>query len=131
MAQRRRPARGLPIVRKNTVRLAADIAQRVRAGHPWVYREALGARPLAVEPGTPIDLIDDEGEFVGRGLYDADSAIALRVFSRNPDVAIDAALLAQRVRAAIGFASASSASYSAPRSPMTALVNSCTTKYSP
>jgi len=102
MAQRRRPARGLPIVRKNTVRLAADIAQRVRAGHPWVYREALGARPLAVEPGTPIDLIDDEGEFVGRGLYDADSAIALRVFSRNPDVAIDAALLAQRVRAAIG-----------------------------
>jgi 23S rRNA (cytosine1962-C5)-methyltransferase len=102
MAQRRRPARGLPIVRKNTVRLAADIAQRIRAGHPWVYREALGARPLAVEPGTPIDIIDDEGEFVGRGLYDADSAIALRVFSRNPDIAIDAALLAQRVRAAIG-----------------------------
>lgn len=99
--QRRRPQRGLPIVRKNTVRLAGDIAQRIRAGHPWVYREALGARPLAVEPGTVIDLVDDEGEFVGRGLFDADSAIALRVFARNPEIAIDGALIAQRVHGAI------------------------------
>ena len=42
-----RPTQGLPIVRKNTVRLSGDMAHRVRAGHPWVYREALGPRPLA------------------------------------------------------------------------------------
>src|SRR5262245_43160922 len=105
MAQVRRPRRvdrgPRPVVRKNTVRLAGDIAQRVRAGHPWVYREALGPRPLTPDPGTPIDIVDDEGEFVGRGLYDADSAIALRVFVRSPDVAIDAALIHARVRAAI------------------------------
>jgi 23S rRNA (cytosine1962-C5)-methyltransferase len=90
----------MPIVRRNTVRLPPDIAQRVRAGHPWVYREAFGDR-LAPEPGTAIDVVDDEGEFVGRGLYDADSTIALRVFVRSPDVAIDAELVASRVRAAI------------------------------
>jgi len=88
-------------VRKNTVRLPGDIAHRVRAGHPWVYREALGPRPLTPEPGTAIDIVDDEGEFVGRGLYDSDSAIALRVFTRNPDTQIDARLVADRVRAAI------------------------------
>src|SRR6186713_461420 len=93
-------ARSLPIVRRNTVRLPADIAQRVRAGHPWVYREAFGER-LAPEPGTAIDVVDDDGEFVGRGLYDADSAIALRVFVRSPDTAIDGELVASRVRAAI------------------------------
>jgi len=96
----RGPARGLPIVRRNTVRLPPDIAQRVRAGHPWVYREAFGAR-LAPEPGTPIDIVDDDGEFVGRGLYDADSVIALRVFVRSPDAAIDGELVTARVRAAI------------------------------
>src|SRR5438067_8680045 len=102
MAQpRRRSPRGAPIVRKNTVRLAPDIAHRVRIGHPWVYREALGPRPLTPEPGTSIDLIDDEGEFVARGLYDADSAIAVRVFVRRPDIAIDARLVQERVRAAI------------------------------
>ncbi len=88
-------------MRKNTVRLPGDIAHRIRAGHPWVYREALGPRPLTPEPGTAIDIVDDEGEFVGRGLYDSDSAIALRVFTRNPDTQIDARLVGDRVRAAI------------------------------
>ena len=98
---RRRAPRGAPIVRKNTVRLAPDIAHRVRIGHPWVYREALGPRPLTPEPGTPIDLVDVEGEFVARGLYDADSTIAVRVFVRKPDVAIDGRLVRERVRAAV------------------------------
>lgn len=83
------------------MRLPGDVAHRVRAGHPWVYREALGPRPIAPEPGTVIDLVDPDGEFVGRGLYDGDSIIAVRVFVRNPDVTIDGELIAERVKAAI------------------------------
>jgi 23S rRNA (cytosine1962-C5)-methyltransferase len=98
---RRKPPRGAPIVRKNTVRLPPDVAHRVRIGHPWVYREALPPRALAPEPGTVLDLIDDDGEFVARGIYDADSAIAVRVFARRSDVAIDGRLVRDRVRAAI------------------------------
>jgi 23S rRNA (cytosine1962-C5)-methyltransferase len=107
MAEMRRPGgrsargRAAPIVRKNTVRLPGDVAHRIRAGHPWVYREAFGPRPLTPEPGTPIDLIDEEGEFVGRGLYDSDSAIALRVFTRSPETQIDGKLVRDRVKAAI------------------------------
>lgn len=97
----RRPVRGAPIVRKNTVRLPGDVASRVRLGHPWVYREALGPRPIAPEPGTSIDLVDPDGEFVGRGLYDADSSIAVRVFVRKPDIAIDGKLIRDRVKAAL------------------------------
>jgi 23S rRNA (cytosine1962-C5)-methyltransferase len=88
-------------VRKNTVRLPGDVAHRIRAGHPWVYREALGPRPISPEPGTPIDLVDPDGEFVGRGVYDGDSAIAVRVFVRNPDISIDGQLVRDRVAAAI------------------------------
>ena len=83
------------------MRLAGDVAARIRAGHPWLYREALGPRPITPEPGTPIDLIDPDGEFVGRGLYDADSAIAVRVFVRNPDVLIDGKLIRERIKAAV------------------------------
>ena len=99
--QTRRPARGAPIIRKNTIRLPGDVAARVRAGHPWIYREALGPRPIMPELGTSLDLIDEDGEFVARGLYDNDSTIAIRVFARNPDVAIDGKLVADRVRAAV------------------------------
>src|SRR5262249_24218433 len=63
--RRRRPAGGAPIVRRNTVRLPPDVARRVRLGHPWVYREALGTRPLREEPGAVLELVDGDGEFVG------------------------------------------------------------------
>ena len=93
--------RGAPIIRKNTIRLSGDVAARVRSGHPWIYREALGPRPIMPELGTSLDLIDEDGEFVARGLYDNDSTIAIRVFVRNPDIAIDGKLIADRVRAAV------------------------------
>lgn len=92
-------------MRKNTVRLSPEVAHRIRAGHPWVYREALGPRPVAHEPGTTIDLVDVDGEVVGRGLYDADSAIAVRVFVRRADAAIDSDLIAARVKQAIALRS--------------------------
>ncbi len=97
----RRPQRGAPIVRRNTIRLPGEIAHRIRSGHPWVYREALGPRPMSPEPGTSIELVDEEGEFVGRGLYDSDSAIALRVFTRSPERMIDGGLVRDRVKGAI------------------------------
>jgi 23S rRNA (cytosine1962-C5)-methyltransferase len=78
-----------------------DVARHVRAGHPWVFREALGPRPLTVEPGTVIELVDVDGELVGKGLYDADSVIAVRVFTRRADGTIDAAMVAERVRMAV------------------------------
>ncbi|MCE9576236.1 MAG: class I SAM-dependent rRNA methyltransferase [Deltaproteobacteria bacterium] len=99
--RRRRPDAGAPIVRRNTVRLPHDVARRVRLGHPWVYREALGTRALRDEAGAVIELVDPDGEFVGRGLYESDGAIAVRVVTRDPDRAIDAALVAARVQHAI------------------------------
>ena len=89
-------------MRRNTVRLPMDVARRVRIGHPWVYREALGPRVLREEPGAVLELVDQDGEFVGRGVYEGDAAIAVRVFTRDPDELIDAALIARRVKEAVG-----------------------------
>ncbi len=96
-----RRRRSGPIVRKGTVRLQHDVARRVRAGHPWVYREAVGPRVLREEPGDPIELVDWDGEFVGHGFYDGDTAIAVRVMSRERGCPVDAALIRARVDRAV------------------------------
>jgi len=98
---RRRRRDDGPVVRKNTIRLTADVARRVRLGHPWIYREAVTSRGLSFEPGAVIDVLDEEGDLLGRGLYDSDSAIAVRMFTRRSDRPVDGALIAERVRAAI------------------------------
>ncbi len=99
-AGRRRGRESAPIVRRGTVRLQHDVARRVRAGHPWVYREAL-SRALRDSPGSTLELVDWDGDFVGKGLFDGDSAIAVRVVTRQPDVELEPELFAARVRAAI------------------------------
>ncbi len=94
---RRKPP--APIVRRNTIRLPGDVARRVQAGHPWIYREALG--PGRHEPGAVMDLVDGDGQPVGRGLYEPEGAIAVRVFTRDARRAIDGALIAARVKSAV------------------------------
>jgi 23S rRNA (cytosine1962-C5)-methyltransferase len=94
--------RGGPIVRRGTIRLAPDIARRLRCGHPWVYREAVDRRRVEHErPGNTLELVDSAGEFVARGVYDGDTAIAVRVFSRRPKEDIDAAFVRRQVSSAI------------------------------
>jgi 23S rRNA (cytosine1962-C5)-methyltransferase len=87
-------------VRKGTVRVPGDIAARVRGGHPYLFREALGGRPLRGNAGEVIEIVDDAGEFVARGLYDPDGVVAVRVVTRDPNELVEATAIARRVDAA-------------------------------
>jgi 23S rRNA (cytosine1962-C5)-methyltransferase len=71
-------------VRVGQYRVGADVAARVRAGHPWVFREALGGRGLVEPTGAVVDLLSGNREFVGRGYVDREHAIAVRVLTRDP-----------------------------------------------
>src|SRR5690606_28796555 len=100
----RRPARrraDAPTVRRGTVRLPQEVARRIRLGHPWIYKEALDPRRPLGEPGTAVELVDWDGEFVGRGLVDGETAIAIRVLTRAPDRPIDDGLVTARARSAL------------------------------
>jgi 23S rRNA (cytosine1962-C5)-methyltransferase len=65
-------------------RLPPDIAVRVRTGHPWVFREALGMRDLAEPTGAVVELITGNRDFVARGFVDRDHPVAVRILSRDP-----------------------------------------------
>jgi 23S rRNA (cytosine1962-C5)-methyltransferase len=74
-----------------------DVARRLRRGHPWVWADSLREPPGGLEAGAVVDVVDGEGRFVGRGLFDPGSPIAVRIFSRDPGEAVDAALVRRRV----------------------------------
>ena len=95
-----RPQGVAPVVRRGAVRVPSEVAWRLRAGHPWVFREALGNRAPHEAAGALIDVLDDTGAFVGRGIFDPQGAVAIRLFSRTAGELLDRSSLEGRLREA-------------------------------
>jgi 23S rRNA (cytosine1962-C5)-methyltransferase len=80
--------------------LRKDLARHLRAGHPWVFRRAVDKAPSRLPAGSIVDVTED-GRFVARGYYDPHSAIAVRILTREPAEAVDAAFWRRRVARAL------------------------------
>ena len=57
--------------------------QRLRNGHPWIYKSDIGRVEAA--GGEIVAVIDSRGQRVGHALFSDRSEIALRLFSRGPE----------------------------------------------
>lgn len=56
-----------------------------------------------IPPGSVVDIVDNRGQWVGRGFYNGHSRIALRVLTSRYDEAIDEGFFARQLGAAIAF----------------------------
>jgi 23S rRNA (cytosine1962-C5)-methyltransferase len=79
----------------STVNLGERLEGVLLNGHPWVYREQLPSQ-LRADNGCWLRII--AGRFEAFALYDAESPLALRIFSRHG--VPDAAFIAARIREA-------------------------------
>ncbi|MCK5799561.1 MAG: rRNA large subunit methyltransferase I, partial [Deltaproteobacteria bacterium] len=69
-------------------------------GHPWVYAQAVARYEGDVTPGNVVHIHDERKAFVGRGVANPASSIAVRILTRNADEAIDGDFIRRRLRAA-------------------------------
>ena len=82
------PVTPLPQVRLKIVR---------RSSHPWVFQKMVEKPTTRLPGGSVVDIIDRDGQWVGRGLYNGHSRIALRVLTADVNEAIDATFFARRL----------------------------------
>lgn len=75
-------------------------ADRVRSGHPWVYRSDVAE--AAGEPGDVVWVADRRGRFLGQAFYNPRSEISLRVAERG-ERPVDDSWLADRIRRALSY----------------------------
>jgi 23S rRNA (cytosine1962-C5)-methyltransferase len=66
-------------------------------GHPWVYANAVERLEGNVQAGDIVSLVDHDGRFIGRGLFNPRSQIPVRLLTHK-DEAIDAAFFADKLR---------------------------------
>lgn len=81
----------------NALRLKKPLERSLRAGHPWIFRDALEAHSAA--PGSEVRVLDRKGKFLARGWAES-GPIGVRVFSLE-DRALDAKFMVERVRTAL------------------------------
>jgi 23S rRNA (cytosine1962-C5)-methyltransferase len=78
---------------ETALRLEADAAEKVRRGHPWIWRRGGDV----AGSGEVVRLEDGRGQLIlGRGIYDAGSPIAARVWTVGADP-LDDALVRERL----------------------------------
>jgi 23S rRNA (cytosine1962-C5)-methyltransferase len=80
--------------------LQKDLARRLRAGHPWVYKRAIERPPNGLQAGSIVDVVAG-GKFVARGYYDPISAVRVRVLTRDPAEAIGPLFWRRRIAKAV------------------------------
>jgi 23S rRNA (cytosine1962-C5)-methyltransferase len=91
------------------IHLTETAAAAVRRGHPWVYRDGIAKPPprsggrggtqalAALESGDVVELAMDDAAFAGRGLWDADSPIAVRIFQHTDTAQLTEHAIAARI----------------------------------
>jgi 23S rRNA (cytosine1962-C5)-methyltransferase len=72
-----------------------------RSSHPWVFQKMVEKPTTRIPPGSVVDVIDREGQWVGRGFYNGHSRIALRILTNDPANEIDTEFFARRIGQAV------------------------------
>ena len=80
-----------------TVTLRKTRETRVRGGHPWIYASEIEKVEGPFKNGDIVDVADFRGKFIGRGFYNPQSQISLRILTRN-DEPCDRDFFARRIQ---------------------------------
>jgi 23S rRNA (cytosine1962-C5)-methyltransferase len=80
--------------------ITAKGVERLRAGHPWVYRSDLKSADASA--GAVVRVLNEQGRFLGRAFYSDRSQISVRLITHE-DVPVDRAFLLERIRQAAKF----------------------------
>lgn len=69
--------------------------------HPWIFTGAVARVEGEPESGETVEIRSAGGDLLGRGAYSPQSQIVCRVWSFNPEEAIDREFFARRIRRAL------------------------------
>jgi 23S rRNA (cytosine1962-C5)-methyltransferase len=84
----------------DTVIISRRGVDRLRGGHPWIYRSDVVEADAA--PGSLVQVLSEHGRRQGTAFWSSASQIALRMVSGD-EVADEAAFFRDRLRAALGY----------------------------
>jgi 23S rRNA (cytosine1962-C5)-methyltransferase len=84
-----------------TVRLRRGRERSLQRGHPWLFSGAIEAVDGDPAAGDTVEIVDADGRWLARAMFAPSSRIACRVWTFDPDEAVDEGLIERRLEAAV------------------------------
>ncbi|HVG43062.1 MAG TPA: class I SAM-dependent rRNA methyltransferase [Chitinophagaceae bacterium] len=78
--------------------LKRKIAQRIANGHPWIFANEVEKIEEAPEPGGIVDVYFFDGKFAGKGYFNTQSQIIVRLLTRDKKVTINEDFFLQKIK---------------------------------
>ncbi|HEY5971879.1 MAG TPA: class I SAM-dependent rRNA methyltransferase [Pseudoxanthomonas sp.] len=85
----------------NTPIPAVHLKNAWRSSHPWIFQKLVARPEPKPKPGSLVDVINVDGEWIGRGFYNGHSRIAVRILETDPDVPVDAGWFSRKIAEAV------------------------------
>ena len=85
----------------NTALPAVHLKNAWRSSHPWIFQKLVAKPEPKPKPGTIVEVIGVDGEWIGRGFYNGHSRIAVRILETDPDVPVDAGWFSRKIAQAV------------------------------
>ena len=85
----------------NTPLPAVHLKNAWRSSHPWIFQKLVAKPEPKPKPGSIVDVIGVEGEWIGRGFYNGHSRIAVRILETDFDVPVDAGWFSRKIAEAV------------------------------
>jgi len=80
------------------VHLRKKIASRIFNGHPWIFANEVERVEGDPAPGAIVDLYYGDGKFCGKGYFNQQSQIMVRLLSRDRNVEINENFFLQKIK---------------------------------
>jgi 23S rRNA (cytosine1962-C5)-methyltransferase len=80
--------------------LKKKIGLRIENGHPWIFSNEIAETDESVKPGDIVTVYNGDKKFIGKGYFNPQSQIAVRLLTRKENETIDARFIHDRIQAA-------------------------------
>ena len=85
--------------------LNKNISRRVESGHPWIFANEVNTgkeKDTNAKPGEIVDVLTFDKVFIGRGYYNPQSQISVRLLTRDKNEVINDDFFLNRIKAFYG-----------------------------
>ncbi|HEY0355527.1 MAG TPA: class I SAM-dependent rRNA methyltransferase, partial [Flavisolibacter sp.] len=80
------------------VHLKRKIASRIAGGHPWIFANEVDKVEGNPEPGAIVDVFFFDGKFTGKGYYNPQSQIMVRLLTQDKKAEINEDFFLQKIK---------------------------------